>query len=109
MSEHTPTPWTSKLFDGSYRCIVYGPGKIEVVSTSWHGTIRARYPLKAEALANIDFVVKAVNNHEALVEALIGARAFMQNVMDERGDSGVSILIKCADAALEKVKSCPRK
>jgi hypothetical protein len=60
----TPLPWTSKLYD--FSCVIQGPGKIQVASTSWHGSIRASYPLKPESLANIEFIVEAVNSHASL-------------------------------------------
>jgi hypothetical protein len=68
MSEHTPTPWVSKQRDSEI--VIYGPEKIQVVTTSWHTSIRGSYPLKRESLANAAFIVKAVNSHDALRAAL---------------------------------------
>lgn len=66
----TPTPWTSRLYDGSYRVSIFGADGVEVAATSWHSSIRATYPLKPESLANIAFIVRAVNSHEAREKAL---------------------------------------
>lgn len=56
-TQHTAGPWTTRLFDS--QIIVYGPNKIQVLSTSWHGSIRASYPLKAEAIANATLAAAA--------------------------------------------------
>jgi hypothetical protein len=44
-----------------------------------------------------------------LADALKDARAFMQQVMEERGDHGVSILIRAADEALACVPLALRR
>lgn len=66
--EHTPMPWTSKVYDT--QVILYGPKKIQVLATSWHGSIRKSYPLKAESLANAEYALMAINSHADLVRAL---------------------------------------
>lgn len=91
----TPTPWTTRQFDTTIA--VYGPQEIRVVSTSWHGSIRASYPLKAESLANAALIVKAVNSHQALLariarlEAdLLECREYLETEVDViDGDYGV--------------------
>lgn len=71
MTEHTPTPWKTKKRESSIVAYVdLRKGEMQVLYTSWHSSIRASYPLKDEAIANMEFVVKAVNNHDDLVQAL---------------------------------------
>ncbi len=55
--------------------------------------------------ANAAAIVKWENCFDDLVRALENAAAFMEGVMQERGDSGVSFLIKDARAAIAKAKS----
>lgn len=57
MANHTPGPWTTRLYDS--QIVVYGPKKIQVLATSWHSSIRASYPLKAESIANATLAAAA--------------------------------------------------
>jgi hypothetical protein len=65
MSEHTPLPWH---FSRKYR----------YVSDINHRVIAEIAPLHAFQ-ANAEFIVRAVNNHDALVEAL---QALVDNIND---------------------------
>lgn len=70
-AEHTPTPWTCKfLFQGSHtpkRADIKGPpGHREVAAVYWH-VVDSDHET---AMANAEFIVRAVNAHDALVEAL---------------------------------------
>ena len=62
--QHTPGPWHTKL--RHYQIVVYGPKDIQVLATSWHGTIRASYPLKDESIANATLAAAAPEMLEAL-------------------------------------------
>lgn len=64
----TPSPWRSRLFETSI--VIYGADDVQVVETSWHGSIRATYPLKDETLANAALIVRAHNGLPDLVKAL---------------------------------------
>lgn len=66
---HTPTPWEiSEKNNGDY--VVYGSGnELVMVDTSY-------YPV-APSPDNAAFILKAVNNHDKLVEAL---RAFVSQI-----------------------------
>lgn len=100
---HTKTPWTLRQFDHSVT--LYGPGKIQVMSTSWHSSIRSSYPLKPESLANAAFVLEAVNSHDALVKALIQARLRIEYLGAACNDprhfeANTSTFLPAIDAAL---------
>jgi hypothetical protein len=60
----TPTPWRVK--EHKYSVTIYGPKDIEIVETSWHSSIRARYPLEPESKANVALIVEAVNSYASL-------------------------------------------
>lgn len=64
MAEHTPTPWKTDAEVGHEA--ILGPDGLMVADCSiFHRKIKAsRLP------ANAAFIVKAVNNHDALVKAL---------------------------------------
>jgi hypothetical protein len=69
MAEHTPTPWrVFKTTDGRKL--------VGVGAQDGQGILDAGYGVwawdDAEGIANAELVVKAVNNHEALVAALRG-------------------------------------
>ncbi len=69
--KHTPTPWSCKyMFQGSHtpkRADIKGPpGHREVAAVYWH-VVDSDHET---ALANAAFIVRAVNSHAALVEAL---------------------------------------
>jgi hypothetical protein len=68
MTSHTPTPW--ELFDCNGIIAIRNPrarsSKSEIIF--WSGFDASHYP--RQAAANAAFIVKAVNNHEALVKAL---------------------------------------
>jgi hypothetical protein len=69
---HTPTPWSLKRGQfGSSVFVIYGPDEFPIAQTvsnsSPEGMARAR---RGEHQANAALIVRAVNNHAALVEAL---------------------------------------
>lgn len=111
MAEHTPLPWelcAASKHHGPYIVGCYGSTICDLYAMSNPMAASVRnggdsYPIAfTDADANAAFIIKACNAHDALVAALEDASAFMQGVMQERGDSGVSILIKAASAALAK-------
>ncbi len=110
MSEHTPMPWMTQkcgeLLPDDVM-IVADLGKnangIQLISTVARAlSIRQSKEVTA---SNAAFICRAVNAHEGLVAALEDAKTFMEGVMQERGDSGVSFLIRASREALEKAKS----
>lgn len=67
MTEHTPTPWNASnqyLYGG----LLESPLPIASGKKEWATDTGG--PCHQEAVANAAFIVKAVNNHEALVKAL---------------------------------------
>ena len=67
MNKNTPTPW--KVFDrpGTLAIMTSGkPGKTEIIH--WSGFDASHFP--SQAKANAYFIVKAVNSHAALLDAL---------------------------------------
>lgn len=79
MSEHTPTPWAVPVSEGNDTLICEDLGEklgtiIADVSRPIKNFTLYRDISWDEAAANAAFIVKAVNNHDALVEALKMAR-----------------------------------
>lgn len=72
-SDHTPTPWTLELEDTTYsNCFeVQAEGKTIAHVESWNGEDN---DAQEEAEANAAFIVRAVNAHDNLVEALKNLR-----------------------------------
>lgn len=68
MAEHTPTPWTVDKVHFSGECHLHGPNGEEFALLYVSDGADDPEPYPAEA--NAAFIVKAVNNHDALVEAL---------------------------------------
>lgn len=75
MSEHTPTPWAVPVSEGNDTLICEDLGErlgtiIADVSRPIKNFTLYRDISWDEAAANAAFIVKAVNNHDALVKAL---------------------------------------
>jgi len=87
MSEHTPTPWRMDptLHDIYADNVPKGPMKVADIR-GWgyltgkgHGALGLSYDEGvAVQAANAAFIVKAVNNHDALVKALVGAQRIIE-------------------------------
>ena len=95
-SRHTPTPWkiTSPNYPQHQRVIFHREGdRHEKVATLNEGSISAD--------ANAEFIIRAVNNHEALVEALSGILARMEDEnYDEPHYEAVNAFIEQARTAI---------
>ena len=63
MSDHTPTPWKYEAPQGAFGHEVVGASRL-VCQMSHHPE------RQDEAVANAAFIVRAVNSHDALVDAL---------------------------------------
>lgn len=66
---HTPTPWSFKTDRTTGDCGIYADGTgifVEVFSDIRSAGENSR----AEALANAEFILKAVNSHDAMLAAL---------------------------------------
>lgn len=105
MSEHTPTPWS--LFDLNGVLAIKNPrsdaSHNEIVF--WTGFDASHYPKQARA--NAAFIVTAVNNHDALVNALRNARNYIDaviiNTPDKKKRRNFSECLRIIEAALEPV------
>ena len=95
--EHSKTPWgcDSTAIEGSY--VVYGDSgddddEICIVSEMFADSIEHE---ESAARANAEFIVKACNNHDALVEALKGLMdAFIHTDGNTRGNKAKTDMIK---------------
>ncbi len=92
---HTPLPW--RVGDREPYVEIWGQMRMNA------------YPIvasmdSAPREANAALIVRAVNSFGPLIAALEDATAFMETVMAERGDGGVSILIKASRNALNSAK-----
>ena len=108
---HTPTPWavspsqrsriedpTRDGFKGKYR-----------IADAYQSEQLANCPRGDEAADNAAFIVKAVNSHDALVEALRIARAYVLLAVNDDGgiencEIGDRLALERIDAALEEAK-----
>lgn len=84
--EHTPTPWR-----------IAGKGTIRA-GDGWIGTLNWR-----NRDANAEFLVRAVNSHEDLVEALKGCRGLVR-ALTGADDDIANAAIREADAAIAKAE-----
>ncbi len=104
--EHTPTPWG---FERS------GPGTIEITATQEghaHLSCIAEVlgPVELNAEANADFIVRACNAHEDLLEALRGYESLLAECWDELpglvsgGPDAVNAVADVGRAAIAKAE-----
>ena len=87
--KHTPTPW--KVIDGK---MIIGDSYKEPVI----GTINPLTGTDAQDYANAAFICKAVNSHEALLNACKDARAFIQKYVPNADVSWLNGAINKAGA-----------
>lgn len=95
MAEHKQTPWSwhAKSNDQAHNGSIY---RMERHGHAYAIAMQPRYVDDAEFAANAAFIVKAVNNHEALVERLKEACLqieYMHSKFDETG-SGNAVLAR---------------
>ena len=98
MAEHTPTPWMVTSWDD--RTTISPVNEDAVIATLWP-FMRAHGDLPHEA--NAAFIVKAVNMHEELVDALKACRRQMQNDWHDKPRIGMEAECEMADAVLAKL------
>jgi hypothetical protein len=74
MTDHTPTPWISQPFcdDEDHAVFIIGANLGGLAATAPMFPSEIDTVDSSRAQANAAFIVKAVNNHDALVEALEG-------------------------------------
>ena len=66
MSEHTPTPWLATTHNSGMICIGRAHNSVAAIGTT--------NPTNS---ANAEFIIRACNSHEKLVEACKAAHAFL--------------------------------
>ena len=91
MSKHTPTPWQIGITLYPY-VHFYGPSDAAGFSLAIGSCVTAFGKENDEANAN--FIVMAVNNHDALVGALKIARSWMPQ------EPGYDMPLACSDLAV---------
>jgi hypothetical protein len=98
-SKHTPLPWKMRQL-GKTRCVIEGPGEDCCIAmmTRWLPPFDA-----AEQKANADFIVKACNAHDELVEAL-RAMIVLENERDWPMNQQWGQAILTAQAVLAKAE-----
>lgn len=104
MAEHTPTPWHFEELEHRPDGCGYIRHETDRFEISHHGdTGRTR----EENLANAALIVKAVNSHDALVNALQNARRYINavivNTPDKKKRRNFGDCLRIIDAALAKV------
>lgn len=95
----TPGPWLVREFDALFQ--VQSADGIKVVSTSWHGSLRKPYPLKAEARANARLAAAA----PALLEALREAQAVLAMMVEPHAIQNTTTLYAYAQAKAAEAKA----
>jgi hypothetical protein len=80
MAEHTPTPWRYRPREFDDWGFIRGPDDVLAAVAKYGACTETsldqhRHNRTDPAEANAAFVVKAVNNHDALVDALASVRA----------------------------------
>lgn len=106
MTEHTPTPWRLRT-EGNLGSAIEAPSGKRYSELDDGYRIVCSYQeccasdlhavLEANRRANGEFIVKAVNNHEALVEALKDLVFAVEAEVNEKGGGGF-ILARLSDA-----------
>ena len=107
MRDHTPTPWKASPYSSIVGIAISAqpdPNKNTVVLAGTMGTFSDDHQVESEA--NAAFIVRAVNNHEALVDALERCLAFAEDVEVKAlvGDEGCLWPAEIARAALAAAK-----
>jgi hypothetical protein len=80
-AKHTPTPWVKLTHQDVVA--LEGADGVRVARSSWHSTIRDPHPLQAEAIANFDLILLAVNSHAELVGALSACQWALQQAQED--------------------------
>ena len=65
MTKHTPTPWTEFIVNSNFNAGICTKGGKPVAMVCHQDS-------EEEANANVEFIVHAVNSHDALLDALKG-------------------------------------
>ncbi len=68
-AKHTPTPWEYFLNKHGTQYRIAGDNCFPIAALDMYGS-EGHGPTKKVSEANAAFIVRAVNNHEALIEAL---------------------------------------
>lgn len=101
--KHTPTPWKleNRKKDGVMgNVITYGTILIAQVF-SWGK--KSKYKMREQSQANAEFIVRAVNSHEALVGALKALVYILYESGEVLHDNGIGYVKELNDA-LEALK-----
>jgi hypothetical protein len=111
MSEHTPTPWTfqraPKPTDGQYDCAIAAviDGERHIVAETFGRVASNVFP---NSEANAAFIVKAVNSHDLLVQAMTSAKRLIGAVNDTATaavkESNINMAWHILDDALASIK-----
>lgn len=104
--EHTPTPW---VIDPQYPSEVQTPD-LNTICSAWHEhaegktiTVNGIHPASLkESAANAAFIVKAVNAHAKLVEALERLTISYRDFEDGDGNPCPDVAFACEALALAK-------
>lgn len=107
MSQHTKTPWVTEQIDADSVYIMPSPDNeqrrrpITEIVTGWYGD-SGDYIKDAENAANAAFIVRAVNSHAELLEALEAAQIALAGFED--GNNCAWLARNKAIAAIAKAK-----
>jgi hypothetical protein len=95
---HTPTPWAVELVAGSYKRPAFVRAGEKIVASCGGDQLKPDQPSIAEARENAEFIAKACNSHDALVDV---AEEVLASATVETPEK----LLAMARAALEAAKS----
>ena len=101
--QHTPTPWTVYDAADAYYPGIDAARRTVVVFGSADEECGVRGDTPEEAEANARFIVRAVNSHDEMLEALTLARTFM---VDFEGlpETDAHNPLRIVDAAIAKAR-----
>lgn len=118
MSEHTLLPWVISGHYGLLMSEIYAPGSSRAVATVWTKKMApSRGSRKGEAVAwpegeaNAEFIVRACNAHQNLLEALTLAIRYLEHpdVQALPFALPASVPLEKARAAVAMAKGKPRR
>ena len=104
--QHTPTPWSAEEpFEDPGAPSYYAKCQYLRGSDGTFPALMCSYPTTEQTIANGNLIVRAVNAHAALVEALEAALAYQMRVIrGERGGYDPAALVAQLRAALAMAK-----
>lgn len=101
--QHTPVPWNLRFYQDYFEGIQGAPEDGERYGAMVTNRGGIAKPASAQGKANAAFIVRAVNNHDALLEIAVCLRQHLALFCTHDDDIAADIFA-AADAAIAKAK-----